>query len=250
MTDAQIRQAFARHKKAALLFSGGKDSLACLWLLEAFWPHLTVVWANAGDAFPETKDLMRQVQAMVPHFHEVKSDVRAQQAKWGYPVDVLPLRNHVSVGAALTLAPRPKLQSFMSCCTENLWLPMDAALRAAGVTLVVSGQRKSDVQKASTKVEGFEVILPIEDWTTEEVLAYVADKPIGLPANYELMETGLDCMHCTGHLFENGGKRTYMKQRHPEAFAEVSRRLDVIAAEVDRDMAHLHAARREGEPTQ
>lgn len=249
-----IRNIFARHEVVALQFSGGKDSLACLWLLEPFWSRLTVLWANAGDAFPETLELMRNVRALVPNFREVKSDVRAQQAEWGFPVDVLPVRNHPGVAKLMHPHPRPKLQSCVACCAENLWQPMVSAVKELGATLIIRGQRKAEIQRtplhSGSIVEGVEYLFPIENWSSDEVRLYLDDKPIGLPENYEVMDTGLDCMHCTGHLFENVGKRIYMVKRHPEAYAEVSRRLDVIADWVERDMRHLHDARRAGEPTQ
>ena len=249
-----IGRVIQRHKVAVLQFSGGKDSLACLWLLEPFWPHVIVAWGNTGDAFPETRDLMEQVRAMVPNFHEVKSDVRKQQGRYGFPVDVLPVRNHPDVMHLLHPHPRPKLQSCVACCNDNLWQPMQAAMRELGATLIIRGQRQAEVQRSPVKSgqvrDGVEYLFPLEDWDSAEVRGYVADKPLGLPDNYDDMDTGLDCMHCTGHLFENIGKRRYMVKRHPEAYAEVSRRLDVIAGEVDRDMTFLHQARRAGEPVQ
>jgi 3'-phosphoadenosine 5'-phosphosulfate sulfotransferase (PAPS reductase)/FAD synthetase len=86
-----------RHAKPILQFSGGADSLACLWLLREHWPRLTVVWVNTGDCFPETSELMRKVRELVPHFHEVRSDQPAQIRRWGYPVDVLPIRSHAQM---------------------------------------------------------------------------------------------------------------------------------------------------------
>lgn len=258
MSLDEIAKVFARHKIAALHFSGGKDSLACLWVLEPFWPHLAVVWVNGGDVFPETLETMRQVREMVPHFIEVKSDVRAQNRLYGYPVDVLPVRNHPNVVRIMHPYPRPPLQSCVACCNDNLWTPMARAMADLGATLIVRGQRNAEVQKSPVRSgdvyeiggRNIEFLFPVEDWTSEEIRHYLSDKPIGLPANYEYMDTDLACMHCTGHIFENIGKRAYMAKHHPEAYAEVSRRLDVIAAEVDRDMRHLHQARRTGEPLQ
>lgn len=244
----------ARHRIAALQFSGGKDSLACLWLLEPYWQKIVVVWGDAGDAFPETRDLMREVRDLVPNFMVVPSDVRAQQARYGFPVDVLPVRNHPEIAALIHPHERPPLQSCFACCRDNLWLPMQRAMEALGATLIIRGQRTEEVQRTPIRsgevVDGVEFLFPIEDWTSEEVRHYLEDKPIGLQANYAYTDTGLDCMHCTGHLFENIGKRRYMRERHPEAYAEVSRRLDVISSEVARDMTFLHQARAAGETVQ
>lgn len=239
-----------RHTKPVLQFSGGKDSLACLYLLEPFWGRLTVAWCNTGDAFPETVELMAKVRELVPHFLEVKSDQPAQIEKWGYPTDVLPVRSHASIMFLVHPHARQKLQGCFACCADNLWEPMQREMQRIGATLIIRGQRLAEVQRSPVRsgdvIGGVEFLFPIEDWTGGQVREYVASKPLGLPENYRYMDTGLDCMHCTGHLFENIGKRRYMAERHPEAYNEVSRRLDVIASAVSRELDDIKGARSAG----
>ena len=249
----KLEHIFDRHHVAALQFSGGKDSLACLWLLERFWTRMHVVWANSGDAFPETVALMNRVRDMVPHFIEVRSDQPSQIKEFGFPTDVLPVRNHPGVMHVLHPHPRPPLQSFYACCRDNLWTPMQQKLDQLGATLIIRGQRTSEVQHSPVRsgdiLDGIEYLFPIEDWTGDQVREYVAAKPLGLPAHYAYVDTSLDCMHCTGHLFENIGKRRYMAEKHPDQHAEVSRRLEVISNEIAGDVRHLDAARAAPERT-
>lgn len=245
-----IADTIARHDIVVLQFSGGKDSLACLYLLEPYWQKIIVAWVNTGDAFPETLAQMREIRDMVPRFHEVSSDVKAQQDVFGMPCDVLPVRNHPTVSHIIHPHPKPKLQSCFACCRDNLWLPMARYVGEVGATLVIRGQRSDEVQRSPVRsgdvVGGVEFLLPIQDWTSEQVREYLGAR---LPYHYAYMDTGLDCMHCTAHLFENLGKRRYTAERHPELHAEVSARLDIIAEEVSNEMAILEAARRvpEGE---
>lgn len=242
-----IENILSRHNVAVLQFSGGKDSLACLWLLKDFWPRIHVAWVNTGDAFPETLELMSKVRALVPHFIEISSDVRAQQEKLGYPTDVLPMRNHPLISMMIHPHERPKLQSFHACCLDNLWLPMLLKMQEIGATLIIRGQRNDEWQKSPVRsgdvILGIEYLFPIEDWSAQRVREFLGDKPLGLPAHYATADTSLDCMHCTAHLFENIGKRTYMRHRHPSQHAEVTRRLDLIAGEIARDVAFLNEAR-------
>lgn len=239
-------EAIARHEKVALHFSGGKDSLACLWLLEAYWEKILVCWVNTGDALPEVEALVRKVAAMVPNFVEVKSDVKAHQAKWGYPCDVVPVRNHPTVAFIVHPHPRPPLQSFFACCRDNLWMPMQRKMEELGVTLIIRGQRLQEVQRSPVRsgdtYAGFEFLFPIENWTDEEVRRYVASKPLGLPEWYAYTTNSPECAHCTGHLFENIGKMRYLRARHPAVFDEVQRRLGVISGEVLNDLRAVDAA--------
>lgn len=238
-----MRDIIARHEVIALQFSGGKDSLACLYLLEEFWQKLHVVWGNTGDAFPETLALIAEVRALVPHFIEVKSDVRAQQEKYGYPCDVLPVRNHPTVAMIIHPHERPKLQSCFACCRDNLWEPMQQQMERMRATLIIRGQRTYEVQHSPVRsgdvINGVEYLFPIEDWSSERVREYLGAR---LPEHYSYMDTGLDCQHCTAHLFENIGKRRFTRERHPELHAELTRRLEVIAGEVEHEHAILREA--------
>jgi 3'-phosphoadenosine 5'-phosphosulfate sulfotransferase (PAPS reductase)/FAD synthetase len=233
-----------RHAKPVLQFSGGKDSLSCLWLLEKHWPRLTVAWVNTGDAFPETVKLMKRVRALpIKDFIEVRSDVRAQQAQWGYPVDLLPVRSHASVMAAMLPHPRQKLQSFVACCSENLWEPLAKAMKRIGATLIIRGTRAAEPEHSPIRsgdvVDGIEYFFPLFDWSAEDVYRYLADK---LPESYAFSDRSLDCMHCTAYLFESAGNMRYLAKHHAREHAEVTRRLEVIAGEVEQERAHLHAA--------
>lgn len=237
---------FERHKLAALSFSGGKDSLACLWLLRDYWDKIDVVWCNTGDAFPETRRLMHKVRQIVPRFVEVMTDVKYQNELWGWPVDLLPVRNHANVQAIMFPHQRQRLQSCIACCNENLWEPTMRSIEKSGATMIIRGQKLVDVQRSPVRSGdlrmGFEFLMPVEDWTDREVIDYVKRTPLGLPEHYEHMHTSLDCQHCTAHLFENIDKRRYMRQFHPAAYREVSNRLRLINQECEKEHEHLMRA--------
>ena len=53
MTDTpDLATLFARHERAVLAFSGGKDSLVCLDLCRDYRDKLDVCWTNTGAMFP------------------------------------------------------------------------------------------------------------------------------------------------------------------------------------------------------
>ena len=59
-----MREYLDRHDKIALQFSGGKDSLAVLYLCKEWWNKITVVWLNTGSAFPETIAQMEGIYSL------------------------------------------------------------------------------------------------------------------------------------------------------------------------------------------
>jgi 3'-phosphoadenosine 5'-phosphosulfate sulfotransferase (PAPS reductase)/FAD synthetase len=215
----------------ALQFSGGKDSLACLYLLRPHWQELLVVWADAGAAYPETVELMEQVRAMVPHFLVVRSDVHADIKAHGYPSDIVPSR-HTAIGkVSRTDVEGPTLRAWAECCARNVWVPMHQALKARGITTIIRGQRDAEAYKAPVRdgdmVDGITYRMPIQTWSEEEVRAYLTE--VGaLPAHYADTTTSLDCWVCTAYLDEKRDQVAYLKEKHPELHAIVRGRLAQI----------------------
>jgi 3'-phosphoadenosine 5'-phosphosulfate sulfotransferase (PAPS reductase)/FAD synthetase len=192
----------------ALEFSGGKDSLACLYLYRdaGKLEETVVLWVNTGDAYPETIAQMQRVREWVPHFHEVKSDQPSVIAEFGFPSDVVPGLN-TRLGQACTGESGVRIQSFMDCCARSVWLPMHEAVKALGVTRVVRGQRNDERRRAPIKSghveDGIEYLFPIEDWTEQQVYEYLQSVDADLPAYYREERTSRDCMHCTAYLDES-----------------------------------------------
>jgi len=232
-----------------LQFSGGKDSIALLLLLRDQLSDITVMWTNAGDPFPETVAQMEKVRSMCPNFVEVKGAQPEVIAGGGYPVDVLPLLNHRQIGAR-TSQSKPLLQGFLECCTNSLFIPMHQKCVELGATTIIRGQKASDRLKGPLRngdvVDGIEYLFPLEDWTDEQVMAFVKDSDL-LPGHYSEGGTGLDCMHCTAYLADNGWKVGYLQRNHPAVGREVLRRLVLINQEVAAETQNLESLIRSGE---
>ena len=230
------------HKSAMLQFSGGKDSLACLWLLEEFWPDLLVAWVNTGDAFPETLSRMEAVKALVPNFLEIKSNQPMQIARAGYPVDLVPVWD-TEFGRALDTSRENRYQPAYGCCGENIWEPMREAVKKHGVTLIIRGQRNEETKKAPVRSgdfdNGVQLWFPIENWTEAQVREFLDER---IPPHYQFLDTSLDCQHCTAYLSENRNKLAYMKKVCAGVAVEVERRLRKIHADCTAELNDVRAA--------
>jgi phosphoadenosine phosphosulfate reductase len=230
--------------KFALQFSGGKDSLACLHLLEPVWDQLIVLWGNPGDEFPELAEEVRKIPCQLI---EVRGNA-FEDASQAYPVDILPLRCTI-VGRAIqpesgTIA----LQSKFECCTKNFWWPMAQKVKELGITLLIRGQRRSEFLRApilpgSKDVSGAEIWLPINDWTQEDVVNYLKGKGIDLPKYYAYMSAGPKCMHCTAWLADQKGKLPYLHRYHPKVAVEYKRRMRLIQKELELGLEEIRDTR-------
>ncbi len=214
----------------ALQFSGGRDSLAMLLMLRPYWDQLTVYWCNAGDAYPETLELMASVRSMVPHFVEVQGHVAEVHAALGWPSDVLQAGAGWPFGTD-QFTQHVKLVDRHVCCYRSMMEPTHQRMKADGISLVLRGQRDEDSSKSHVKsgevVDGITIVYPIASWTTDEVDGYLAEQGWQLPSFYrEGLASMPDCMHCTAWL-EHGAVR-YVTKHHPAQAQVVNARLKTI----------------------
>lgn len=220
----KIADFFKRHKKVMFQLSAGKDSAAALWLLQDYWPHMDVVWCNAGNPYPETLELMTEWQKRLPNFCCVLGDQPNDVSANGWPVDVVPMES-TQIGMMLTGQSTIKLRPFWECCGNNMWNPMQQEVIRGGYSGVIRGQKLCDKLKAPTRSgdvqQGVEYLFPIEDWTDEDVLEFLGEER--LPGSYKRgMRSSLDCMNCTAFAAENPGRIADLKTIDERAWKEVS----------------------------
>ena len=205
--------------KTALLFSGGKDSMACLYLYRDKLSEIDVIWTNTGKNYPEVLATIEAARKMCPNWHEVRSDRDAQWAAMGMPSDLVPV-DWTDVGQYVSHAKAIKVQSYLNCCFANIIAPTWAKVRELGCTEVIRGQRKSEAHKAPAgDVDGIKIIQPIEDWSDDEVFDYLRSKMGELPEHYALEHSSMDCFDCTGYAAHSADRIAYTKKRHPVLYA-------------------------------
>jgi phosphoadenosine phosphosulfate reductase len=227
-----------------LQFGGGKDSLACLHLLKPRWDDILVVWVNTGAAFPEVIELMDEVRSIVPHFHEVKSDVLSDIERNGIPVDVLPVM-HTQFNRTIN-STGPLMRPWVNCCGKNMWEPLQKAMDEIKPKTIIRGQRLTESYKSAVRhgdvINGIRYEMPIQDWTETMVFDYLRDNGIEIPHYYDYTGTSLDCWNCTAYMDAKVGQVKYMKKYHPEKYQVVLKNLWAIDSAVKIGMKHIEAA--------
>lgn len=235
-----MKEILDRHQKIALQLSGGKDSLACLYLLRDHLDKIVVYWLNTGHAYPETLKTIEAARAIAPNVVEIEGSVNEVHAKYGIPSDIVPASStHLGriVGGGDQL-----IQDRYSCCFLTKIKPLHERMIADGITLIIRGQRNDDAQKAPIRSgavdDGIEYLFPIEDWTQRQVMDYLREQNAPIPRFYEMLDEAPDCMTCSAW-WEKGAAR-YLKRYHFEEYKEVQRRLDVINSAVSVHIANFN----------
>jgi len=235
---------FSRHERVALMFSGGKDSLACLYYCQEYLDRLTVVWVNTGANFAEIEEAAAVLRDRVPHFLEVRSDQPSAIERSGYPVDVLPVQ-YTELGQSHTSAKSIMLRSYTDCCRENLWVPAAQAIAEHGFTAVIRGQRLDEEHKAPVRSgfteNGIEYVFPIESWAKSQVLEYLEANGVSTDNRLQMEHSSLDCWNCTAFCASGKERMSYIKANHPEKHAKVVALLKQIDNAVTEQMSGVRA---------
>lgn len=197
---------FSRHERVALQLSAGKDSAACLWLLQDWWDRLDVVWCSGGNPHPEVVEYMMSIAQQIPSFKIVEGRQPDWVLQHGYPVDVLPF-TATAEGLAACSGHGMRLSLVSDCCRANLWQPMAEFISAGGYTGVIRGQKASDHLTApitsGSVVDGVEYYFPIEGWSDLDVFEYLGPR---VPRSYTRgLRSSLDCIDCTAYAAEQPG---------------------------------------------
>ena len=235
-----IKDLFKRHKRATLMYSGGKDSLACLLLLKPYWDRLDVVWVNTGNQFPEVREHMKKVAKLVPHFTELHSNTPEYFRQNGFPVDVVPTR-HTGMGQFIYGPTGLRVCSRFECCGVNIWQPLAQYQALHKPTCIIRGDRGEERVIGPREADGTEYAFPIFDWTAEQVQELVRTAPKGLYQPRHELKAGssLDCMTCTAYWDEHSERMRYLKEHHPELHLAQQRFFEEYRALVAEEMLKL-----------
>lgn len=227
-----------RHTKIALMFSGGKDSLACVYLLRDYLHRITLFHNDTGDLLPETRAVVEHVKTFAPNFIHVLGDVGTWISRNGLPTDLLPHSAH-AIGQQMSEG--PKLSSRYDCCHANLMWPVYKAAIDRGVTLIIRGTKSSDMRRLPVRdgeiSEGVEFFYPLQDWSTEQVFTYLRSVDAPVSRIYDYIDNGPECARCSAWWGE--GRGAYLRKFHPDLWRGYGERLRVVTAALDTPLANL-----------
>lgn len=228
-----------RHERIAISFSGGKDSLAVIYLLREHLHRMTVYHIDTGDLLPEVKEVVAHVRSFCPSFVHIQGDVMGWISANGMPTDLLPFGSHpIGRGAG---EEKVRLAARFDCCFQNLMWPLYARIKEDGNTLVIRGTKACDMNRMPARSgdnpDGVEIWLPIQDWSHDDVFAYL--RWVGAPVSriYGHVTNSPECARCTAWWGEK--RALYLKQFYPDLFSEYASRLRKVASEIEAPLRNL-----------
>ena len=201
--------------------------MACLFLMRDSLDF--AIYVDTGYAYPETLEMVNIARAMLP-VHVVRTDRKGQNEREGIPADVVPI-DWTSFGQSISSVKPVKVQGYLGCCSVNLSAPLLRAAIDAGVTELVYGERFAESHKSTAKdgdiVCGIKRLHPIESWTDDEVMAYLATK-MDIPAHFSIKHSSLDCYDCTAFRKDSADRVEWMREKYPEFYSAYKARATLL----------------------
>lgn len=230
------------HDAVALGFSGGKDSTAVLTMLReaGLLDRVTVYHLDTGDLLPEmVAHVARMVQGL-PRYEHIQTDVRGWQWQHGLPSDLVPHTQHW-IGQQMGEGRGTRLVGRYDCCWANLMAPFFDRIAEDGNTLLIRGTKRADMARLPARTgdmaRGVELLYPLEDWSHDDVRAYLAARGVDLPAMYGRMVNAPECARCTAWWGE--GRGAYLAEAYPELHRDYAARMRAVMAEIGVSSAPL-----------
>lgn len=194
--------------KAAVMWSGGKDSTALLHMVRQQQPDIIVVWNNTGVEFPETWSFIKRMTAewgLNLHIARPKDGINFWWCveKYGWPLLGKQIRRSSSEHWKRHLSMRQRKAAEVAnlssyCCDWLKKKPVDALVRKLGVKVDILGCMVSESDQRwfawldygefylSKKTRRWR-LHPMYFWTDDDVWAY--HEAYGLP-HCELYDKG------------------------------------------------------------
>ena len=219
-----------------IYFSGGKDSLAVLHMFKDDPALECVYFGDPGDTYPHMLEFIIDTckKFKVPlEIIKAKMPQKEYHEKFGYPSDMLPVVRTPETQSTMKNAGKQKLQSFVQCCANMCWLPMQEASLGK---VVYRGIKKNDeymtdVENGFTnEISGIQYINPIYDWTDDMVFDYLKKNDIEIPRHYKQVNVSMDCMGCTAftHSPSATARLRWTKENYPSRWPEIVSRFKKV----------------------
>ena len=236
----------------AIYFSGGKDSLAALYVSRPLLERAVVYFADAG-AYPHVAAFVRETcERLGASLKVVRPPMPLEDyhAIAGLPADIVPVETSPEMQPYVKRGGMPVLQSHLACCRFLLWEPLHRAVSFDGIRHVIRGSKACDphvgVPDGFIDRDGIVYRSPLWAWTDADVFAYLEKEGAKLPG-YQMEGTAnfnWDCILCTAYLNAPGTKERldYTRRHYPEIWPKLARRLKTLRRTIDDERGALEDA--------
>jgi phosphoadenosine phosphosulfate reductase len=185
---AQLRAAAAEYKNVCYASSLGLESVVLTDLIWGAVPEIEIFSIDTGRLFPETYDLIEQLQQRYGRAMRIYYAETSQLENW--------------VGEHGINGFRDGIEQRRSCCVVRKVEPFRRALhgRGAWVTGIRRGQSPSRALAARLEWDGeygLHKVSPLLDWSEKEIWDYIRRKRLPYNSLHDRGYPSIGCAPCT-----------------------------------------------------
>ncbi|MBX9746450.1 MAG: phosphoadenosine phosphosulfate reductase family protein [Hyphomonadaceae bacterium] len=224
--------AVATSRPVFIAFSGGKDSIALAHLFRPWRNRVRLLWVNTGYMAPHMVEFVRGHAREFTLTEITGPPILENWSRCGPPSEVVEPKRSVSLGgdpAAATVAAFRAgtaletgrvVQTLHTCCGANKMAPLLEYVHAASPCVLAHGERLDEsnglaVLPQHTHADDVISIAPLWNWTQADVLTYLSEAGIALPAQYAEWVNSIECLICPAQLSRE--RLDYLDRHAPEA---------------------------------
>lgn len=230
--------ALGRNGRAAVGFSGGKESVVLAHLLEPYRDRVTLVWVNTGAMLPHMADFVRSYGDRFD-LAEIRSDQGARWASVGVPSRIVPIFNTQLGHMAEVGTPRILLTDWITCCAALRSAPLLEYMAAHGMVLFIHGQKQADnVRPFLNWPPSLGRLDLLWDWSDDDVWRYIEANRLALPMQYqEGYPDSFECWNCPAEVKE--GRVEFLARLYPDKAEQLGQIIAEVYGTVTAEMAKL-----------
>lgn len=253
---ATIHYILASAQRPVIWVSGGKDSLALLHMCQPWRHRLCVMHTVVDDTWPGLRDNLEQCLNdwgfLRSIFTVPLTDFQTFVREAGWPVEVTPQRydgRHLSPQRQFS---DPRMVSWWLCTLTRCIMPLVHATNSYNADVVLTGTLGrtgalgADMPVDRTRGLKFRGVYnwvryaPTDEWTDEQVYAYIDQHAIPLPPHYTIKRRRMDyrwpeCLSCTWQ----PEHWQMLKAHYPEEYAKRWPQVAPVFAALKEEMARL-----------
>lgn len=237
-----IEEALSRGK-AAIAWSGGKDSTVLLHMVRQHAPDILVVWNNTGVEFPETyKFVMQMKEEWNLNLIVAKPKVTFWWCvdRFGWPLLGKEMRSssaHRRAGFHPTLSKRKRKASMVAnissyCCDYLKEKPMRQVCRAEGVEVSIVGCLVKESRQRQLvwlqlgdfyqrKKDKMWIAWPLAAWSDSEIWDYHRENDLPYCELYNMGHKRNGCWPCGMDIGFDGNHLSRLRVSHPKLWRHI-----------------------------
>jgi len=219
--------------KAAIAFSGGRDSLVAMHLALKIKSDIPVIFVNTGIEFPESVSYIRELaKDWKLDFYEISPSI----SYWRITEERgIPVGGRGNTTFIRELSERSGVKLSNSCCKHLKETPVRRFFKKNGIQGMITGLRieESLMRKLNfadygalrySSTYGALSAWPLYIWSEKDISSYIKENDLVINPIYNMGYNRLGCWACLQDMFHKDSRLFALQKSHPNLYGVIKKK--------------------------